>query len=838
MAEKRKADTDAEEVDPVTAWRRRPFKDRVPEPDWLALALATHDAGGVAPLSVLCAALTNSASGNARLPGSRWFALAVNGDDAATRAAATLLMPLASPAFAAFARAGGTEPEEQRACGETTLSDYVYALYCGIRDGAISTQLACEALRSHLSAVAAMLRCAPVSFTFSLAAACLCYGLGSMLSGDAAPETAAERVILACAAPLFATLPRLDHTSASTAHTLEVLLEPPRGWVRRGEEESAAAAHEARAASRCAAFVNALGVDALVRLVAALRDDAFFVEHARAPALRLLCALAARDDSVRAALLDAGLSGVLVAALGTRDGAADVAPLLQHLVETCAPLAEAAFAAGAASALVAALDAACEHQRAWCKQSDAAVDAAVRALKSASRAGFAPRLRAAGAVAPLVHCFALCKADTRGLERAVATLHAVLSPANDAAAHAQLRDHAVVTHVVAAPGALAALMCGAGRQRAAVPARDVVTHGLSWCAWLLRSLAATSPDAGMSPLLSAALLDATQPLVHLPALLARGGRMHTLAVSFIHAAGHRPPFWSLLAAPPPARAVPAALAALALAEASAAPPGHDRRFLRLLAEGDGKRIAMCVQAGLSAFARCGDLPDVPAIFLRVHSGAVRSWREQARGGGHGDSRGTGTAGVLRRLLALAEEPLSDAARIARLVSRAVAAVVASDNHPALTQLAARALAAAADTRTLTADAEERAQWVPLDQPTHPTLQQTLCAAAAAGCGPLVASVAVTEVLRRIAAGESVGAALRECCLFDRDEEGRAPATGCACCDRRGRNNLCRGGDGSRDVDMMHDAPRLSDGERIIFEEALVGAFTARMRERLSWERNG
>jgi hypothetical protein len=698
-------------------------------------------------------------------------------------------------------------------------------------------------LRSHLGVLADMLRCAPCSLEFRLATYCLSDGDSTASASGEEALAAAERVIGACAAPLLAALPRMENTSAAAELRLEAMLQLP--WVlrlRRGDA-AGAAAHEAHAAAALrAAFLAAVGVSALSRLVASLRSDAFFSPPARTPALRLLCTLAAHDGGARAALLHAGLPDALVATLRRYDGALSVAPLLRRLVKTYAPLAEAAFAAGAAGALAAALHTACEQAASLYglrddrhATADDGADAAVRALKSAARAGFAPQLRAAGALAPLVACFAT--RGERGLERAIAAIHAVLSPTDDDDALAQLRDHAVAAHVAAEPGALAALMRGAARPPAPSPSRDAVTDRLSWCAWLLSALM-RGEDA--PALLSTALLDAAQPLAHLPAMLSRGGRVRTLAMQFIAASGTiRPSLWALLAAPPAARAAPAALATLALAEASAALHRHDDRFLRLLVEGGGgERVAMCVHAGLSAFARWGDYA-LPARIrcMRESAGAARAWRDQARGGGGGGGGGDGadTAGVLRRLLLLTEEPLSDETRVARLVARAVAAAVAAGGAPpALTQHAAAALAAAADTRRSTQDAEEQAQYRPHAPPPALTLQQTLCAGAAAGCGPLVAAAAAAELLRRIAANEPVGDALKECCFFLPEEEGR-----CACCDGRRAwppARFRRGaaeGDGD---DVPPPPPRLSEAERVDFEEALVAAFQERLRERLSWER--
>ena len=113
-----------------------------------------------------------------------------------------------------------------------------------------------------------------------------------------------------------------------------------------------------------------------------------------------------------------------------------------------------------------------------------------------------------------------------------------------------------------------------------------------------------------------------------------------------------------------------------------------------------------------------------------------------------------------------------------------------------------------------------------------TLGRTLRAGmdATAGSSALVTAACVRMVLRRIADGEPVGPALRECCYFDAHTERVRGCVRCGDYTSRGCTTCT-----AEDIAAKERAT-LPIPDRIVFEAALVAAFQARLIERLSWER--
>jgi hypothetical protein len=228
----------------------------------------------------------------------------------------------------------GVEDEDEDE-GSGMLFWYLCKLRGAVKDGRLGLVLAHQAQQAHLGVLADMLRCGPGTAAFEAAAWCVWH----------VPFVWPDKlqVLAACGQPLLAALPRVENSSGCPACTLQRLLTPHCPADRTAEEADVL----------CATFVDAVGLDAVVSLVQALDTDAMFSYCARAPALRIACALAASDEDVLAEVLQAGLPRVLVRAL--RENVA-LASLLRRLAETCAPLAEAVFEAGAARALTSCSD--------------------------------------------------------------------------------------------------------------------------------------------------------------------------------------------------------------------------------------------------------------------------------------------------------------------------------------------------------------------------------------------------------------------------------------------------------------------------------------------------
>ena len=817
---------DADNTESLEEFRARMAAAEAARQAKLARLVSAHEAGELLPLPDLCAALKDT----------RAVVLLQARTDESRRLAAALLAPLATPAFQAFIATGGVAPEDS---GDDEAMDddapavqqwtYLWTLNLALLElekrwghntyGIGYNVLSEECVRSHLPVLALMFRNgAHDTLLFSVAA----YGIKSwrdvarhdfdcpVVEGQSRADLEAARkaavtaftlrVIAASGAALVAALPHAERFKAFPESTLRDFV---CAWVRVGDSADDIGVC-------CAALRDACGVDALVRLITALATNEAFPEHSHGAAIDVVCALVKHDDDVRAAALGAGLGRALARSVHRNPEA------LRGMIKTCVPAAQAAFDAGAAAQLVAVLDAQNPYT--------------VRAVKTAAKAGYAGHLIDAGVLPQLVAYFAAQEDDEDRLsyfDCAVRALYALLSWSdNEDDEEGPLAKLAVDAHILVTPGALAALL-----RLAALPPSPRYIRGRmklppspSFADWLLGELLHVAPVA----VLQAAVLDGAVPLRHLPRLMAHcKARKH--ADTMLRMCRDTPAVLTLLRAPPPARAVPAALAVLALAETEAVLTAQQQAdndaalepfFLRLLAEGD--RVAMCVQSGLAAFVTAG--PGEPQFWDGDES--ARKWR-----GRLADCDARADYGVLCRLLQLADPViLPTSAHVARLVARAVERVVARGDAGAGLSLAAAAAEALADGTDTTGIMRLARTSAPR------TLTRTLRAGldATAGRGALVTAACVRMLLRRMAAGESVKPALYDCCYFGWDDSHAAVLWPSRCTVCRSACPACAS-DAATEQDEEKPVA-LSNKERIAFEAELVAAFQARLAERLSWER--